>query len=408
VRTFDNSEDYKFFCEERLANPYPLFARMRKEDPVHWSPQMKLWLMTRYDDVSLFLKDKRLSSSRRAMYEQALPEEMKEQVAPLLEHVKNWLIFLDPPEHTHLRRLVNTTFTPKLLEQLRPRVQEIAETTLASIPSGKSFDLNASFSLPLSATVICEMLGIPLEDREVFQQANAKVVSFAVRGGPKLCENALEANEALIQLVALFTPIIEDRRKSSRPDLISALVRAEVVGEELNNALVLAFCVFLFLAGHEATTSSITSGLLLLLENPAEHEKLLKDPETYVPTFVEEVFRYESAAFRAVRQAQEDFEVRGKTIRKGEPVILLLGAANRDPEQFPNPDRFDITRAPNRHVAFGFGIHYCLGAPLARIEMETAFRALARQMPRPCLVDQTIQWRPLMGVRSLTQLILQK
>lgn len=408
MQTFENTEDYGLFCEERLANPYPLFARMRREDPVHWSPQMKLWLMTRYDDVSVFLKDKRLSSSRRAMYEQALPEEMKEQVAPLFEHVKNWLIFLDPPEHTHLRRLVNATFTPKLLENLRPHIQEIAETTLASIPSGEPFDLNTSFSLPLSATVICEMLGIPLENRDVFQQANAKLVSFAVRGGPKLRENALVANEALTQLTALFMPIIEDRRKSARPDLISALVRAEVVGEELSNALVLAFCVFLFLAGHEATTSSITSGLLLLLKNPAEHEKLLEDPETYVPTFIEEVFRYESAAFRAVRQAQEDFEIRGKTIRKGEPVILLLGAANRDPEQFPIPDRFDLSRTPNKHVAFGFGVHYCLGAPLARIEMEIAFRALVRQMPRPRLVDQTIQWRPLMGVRSLAQLILQK
>jgi pimeloyl-[acyl-carrier protein] synthase len=303
---------------------------------------------------------------------------------------------------------VNTAFTPKLLEHLRPRIQEIAETTLASIPSGEPFDLNTSFSLPLSATVICEMLGIPVENREVFQQANAKLVSFAVRGGPKLRENAIEANEALIKLIALFTPIIEDRRKAARPDLISALVRAEVVGEELSNAMVLAFCVFLFLAGHEATTSSITSGLLLLLKNPAEHEKLLKDPNTYVPTFVEEVFRYESAAFRAVRQAQEDFEVCGKTIRTGEPVILLLGAANRDPDQFPDPDRFDLGRTPNRHVAFGFGVHYCLGAPLSRIEMDIAFRALARQMPRPRLVDHTIQWRPLMGVRSMARLMLQK
>ena len=252
------------------------------------------------------------------------------------------------------------------------------------------------------------MLGIPPENRQAFQEANEKLVSFSVRGGPKLREHALEANDALIKLTALFTPLIEDRRKSPRPDLISALVQAAVVGEELSDAIVLAFCVFLFLAGHEATTSSITSGLLLLLKNPAEHDKLCQNPETLVPTFIEEVLRYESAAFRSVRTASETFELRGKTIKKGEPVIMLLGAANRDPEQFPDPNRFDVSRTPNKHVAFGAGMHVCLGAPLARIEMDIAFRALIKHMPRPRLVDETILWRPLMGVRSISRLALRK
>jgi cytochrome P450 len=408
MHEFEKSEDYQLFCEERLQNPYPLFSRMRVEDPVHWNPKMKLWLMTRYDDVFVALRDKRLSASRQAMYEQALPDEMKKQVAPLLANLRNWLIFLDPPDHTRLRRLVNTAFTPRLLEHLRPRVQEIAEANLAAIPSGKPFDLKRAFSLPLSATVICEMLGIPPGNRDAFQRANETLVSFSVRGGPKLREHAVEANDALLQLTALFTPLIEERRKFPRADLISALVRADVVGEELDDAVVLAFCFFLFLAGHEATTSSITSGVLLLLKNPGEHDKLLRDPDALLPTFIEEVFRCESAAFRAVRQAAEDMELRGKTILKGEPVILLLGAANRDPAQFPDPDRFDLSRNPNRHVAFGLGIHFCLGAPLARIEMDIAFRAILKQMPRPRLVDEKIQWRPLMGVRSLVDLTLQR
>lgn len=408
MHPFENTSDYQLFCEERLQNPYPLFAQMRTEDPVHWNSQMRLWLMTRYDDVYLALRDKRLSASRQAMYEQALPDSMKEQVRPLLEHLKNWLLLLDPPEHTRLRRLVNAAFTPRLLDGLRPRIQEIAENQLALIPSDESFDLIKSFSLPLSATVICEMLGIPLGNRQEFQRANEKLVSFSVRGGPKLREHALEANDALIKLTELFTPLIEDRRKSPQADLISALVQAEVVGEELSDAIVLAFCVFLFLAGHEATTSSITSGFLLLLQHPGEQEKLRDAPEILLPTFIEEVLRYESAAFRAVRQAGENIEIRGKTIRKGEPVVLLLGAANRDPEEFPDPDRFDLSRTPNRHVAFGSGMHVCLGAPLARIEMDIAFRALLNQMPRPRLVDETIMWRPLMGVRSISQLMIQK
>jgi hypothetical protein len=295
-----------------------------------------------------------------------------------------------------------------MLERLRPRIQQIAEENLSAIPAGKPFDLKRSFSLPLSATVICEMLGIPPGNRDAFQRANEILVSFSVRGGPKLREHAREANDALLQLTALFTPLMEERRRAPKDDLISAWVHAEVVGEELDSAMVLAFCVFIFLAGHETTTSSITSGLLLLLRNPAEHDKLLNDPEGLLPTFIEEVFRVESAAFRAVRQAAEDMEFRGKKIRKGEPVILLIGAANRDPDQFPDPDRFDIARTPNKHVAFGLGIHYCLGAPLARIEMDIAFRALLKQMPRPRLVEEKIQWRPLMGVRSLVDLILQR
>ncbi len=408
MHKFEESEDYQLFCEERLQNPYPLFSRMRREEPVHWSLQMKLWLMTRYDDVLVALRDKRLSASRQTMYEQALPEEMKKEVAPLLGHLKNWLIFLDPPEHTRLRRLINAAFTPRLLDQLRPRMQEIAEASLAAIPAGEPFDLKRSFSLPLSATIICEMLGIPTGDREAFRRANETLVSFSVRGGPKLREYAIEANDALVKLTTLFTPLIEDRRKSPQADLISALVRSEVVGEELDDPIVLAFCVFLFLAGHEATTSSITSGVMLLLKHPTEHDKLLNAPDALLPTFIDEVFRYESAAFRAVRQADEDIELRGKTIRTGEPVILLLGAANRDPEQFPDPDRFDISRTPNRHIAFGLGTHFCLGAQLARIEMDIAFRALLNRMPRPRLVDQNIQWRPLMGVRSAVELVLLK
>jgi cytochrome P450 len=405
---FENTEDYRYFCEERLQDPYPLFSQMRTQEPVHWSSKMNLWLMTRYDDVFASLRDRRLSANRQAMYEQALPMEMKNRVAPLLEHLKNWLIILDPPEHTRLRRLINTAFTPRLLEQLRPRIRQIAEAKLAAIPSGVPFDFKRSFSLPLSATVICEMLGIPSATREAFQRANETLVSFSVRGGPKLKEHALEANDALLELAALFKPLIDERRKSPQADLISALVRADIAGEELDDPMVLAFCVFLFLAGHEATNSSISNGLLLLLKNPTQHDKLLKDPDTLLPTFIEEVFRYESAAFRAVRQANEDVHLQGKTIRKGEPVILLLGAANRDPEQFPEPDRFELGRIPNRHVAFGIGIHFCLGAPLARIEMEMAFRALLEQMPRPRLVDENIHWRPLMGVRSMAELVLQK
>ncbi len=402
----EESEDYRLFCEERLAEPYPLFARLRDEDPAHWSPNMRLWLISRHGDVAALLRDKRLSASRQAMYEQALPEDMKERVRPLLDHLKNWLLLLDPPEHTRLRRLVNAAFTPRFLEGLRSRIQEISDSRLAALPATGPFDFVQEFSLPLSATVICEMLGLPEAGREAFKEANERLVKFSVRGGPKLAEHAEDANLALQELKSLFAPLIDARRAHPEQDLISLLVSAEVVGENLSDDMVLAFCVFLFLAGHEATTSSITSGLMLLIRHPEQFHQYRADPEGCLATLIEEILRYESAAFRAVRQVREDFELHGKTLRAGQPVILLLGAANRDQREFPDPDRFDVRRAANRHVAFGAGPHVCLGAPLARLEMEIAFRGIARHFPYPVLVDRELSWRPLMGVRSLSNLMV--
>ncbi len=401
---FETSPAYLEFCEERLQDPYPLFAQMRSEDPVHWNDRMKLWLLTRYDDVAATLRDKRLSASRQNIYRQALPDELAHQVRPLLDHLQNWLLMIDPPEHTRLRRIVNAAFTPRLIENLRPRIREIADSLLTDLPADEPFDFIERFTYPLSATVICEMLGVPSENQSAFRVTNDRLFNFSSRGGPKLAEHALSANEALLSLHDVFNEIAEARRKAPREDLISALVQAKVVGEELSNELVLAFCTFLFLAGHEATTSSIATGLMLLLRHPEQFQRLRADPERLVSTFREEVLRYESAAFRGVRQASVDFELRGKLIRKGQPVVMLLGAANRDPEQFPDPDRFDIARSPNQHLAFGSGPHICLGAPLARIEMDIAFTAICSKLPAIELATEELPWRPLMGARSLQKL----
>lgn len=396
--------DYRTFCEERLQNPYPLFHRLRAEDPVHWCEPMNLWLVTRYDDVYAGLRDGRLSSNRTAMYAQALPPELKQRVQPLLDHVSKWIQLTDEPDHGRLRKLVNMAFTPKMISALRPGIVRLVEDLLNDVEPGKPFDAIETFCGPLPATVICEMLGIPLAERERFRLATEQVMRFSTRGGPQLKEYAEPAGAALHQLIAMFERLVKERRQNPQPDLLSALVQAETDGERLANEELYAMCVFIFLAGHETTTNGIASGILGLLQHPDQFARLSANVDGMVAGAVDETLRYESPVTRAVRQAKEDLEIGGKRIMVGQLVVLLLGAANRDPYQFVNPDRFDIARQPNRHLGFGYGAHFCLGAPLARLEMEIAFRAVARRLPGLRLASDQFSWKPLMGIRALTAL----
>jgi pimeloyl-[acyl-carrier protein] synthase len=396
--------DYKEFCQERLQNPYPLFDRLRDEDPVHWCEPMKLWLVTRYDDVLTGLKDTNLSSNRMEMYVQALPDSIKQRARPLLDHISKWIQLTDEPDHGRLRKLVNLAFTPKVIKALRGRIVSLTYEFLDAAPLGQAFDIVKQLCYPLPATVICELLGIPTCDRDAFYVATGRLMQFSTRGGPTLKDYAQEAGEALQQLVSMFRELVEDRRRRPREDLLSALVSAEADGTRLSNEELYAMCVFIFLAGHETTTNGLASGILALGRHPDQFNALKADPSRLVTGAVEEVLRFESPVTRAVRQARTDSEMSGKKIAAGQLVVLLLGAANRDPAQFAEPNRFDIARNPNRHLAFGYGIHFCLGAALARLEMEMAFGAIATRMPRMRLENDSLAWKPVMGIRALQEL----
>lgn len=404
IESLEADSDYITFCAEKLQNPYPLFNRMRVEDPVHWSERMKLWLVTRYEDISTGLRDSRLSSNRMGMYIQALPPDLKARVKPLLDHISKWVQLTDDPDHTRLRKLVTMAFTPRMINTLRGRVEELARFFVKDIQPGEPFDLIEKFCGPLPATVICEMLGIPLEDRERFRLATHRLMEFSTRGGPALKDYAVEAGNSLNELINLFSKLVEERRENPTEDLLGSLVRAEADGERLSNEELYAMCVFIFLAGHETTTNGIASGMLALLQNPSQYELFRRDMDGTVGGLVEESLRYESPVPRAVRRVREDMEIGGVRIPEGQMVVLLLGAANRDPEKFPDPDRFDITRQPNRHLAFGFGGHFCLGAQLARLEMDISFRTTTNLLPQLRLADGDIRWKPLMGVRALERL----
>lgn len=396
--------DYRAFCEERLQDPYPLFARLRAEDPVHWCAPMKLWLVTRHDLCLAGLKDERFSSNRTDMYVQALPADLKARVQPLLDHVAKWIQLTDEPDHTRLRKLVNLAFTPRMISQLRPRIEGLVDGLLDGVRAGRECDLIAAFCQPLPATVICEMLGIPLAERDRFRELVELIMHFSTAGGPNLHRHADRAHDALREVIGLFERLVAERRRAPRDDLLSALATAEADGEKLSNEELYAMCVFVFLAGHETTTNGIASGVLALLRHPEQFARLRGDVDAFVRGTVEEALRWESPVTRAVRKAREPIGLAGRSVAAGQLVVFLLGAADRDPAVFAQPDAFDIARSPNRHLAFGYGAHFCLGAVLARMEMEIAFRAIVRRVPTLRLASADLAWKPTMGIRALVRL----
>ena len=397
--------DYELYCQQRLHNPYPFFARLREQDPAHWCEPMNMWLVTRYDDVFDGLRDtSRLSASREAMYTDPLRPENRARARPIIEHLGRWLLNIDPPHHTRLRQLVNLAFTPAFVQKLAPRIEDIVQQQLDETCQQTRVDFIQTFCLPLPAKVICNMLGIPVEREAQYRRCVEGMLPFSSAGGPGLNHTIDQARACLDELVDFFDELIAERRRDPRQDLVSAMAAVESDGQRLTRDELFAMCVFLFLAGHETTMGLLASGTLALLENPDQFEMLKADPDGLVESAVEEFLRYEPPVTRGARCAVVDFQLRGKQIRKGETLTHLIGAANRDPEQFPDPDRLDITRNPNKHLAFGQGIHFCIGAPLARLEAQIAFRAIVKRVPNLQLATDRVDYKPAMGIRSLEAL----
>jgi pimeloyl-[acyl-carrier protein] synthase len=400
---FTATEDYVQFCHGRLADPYPLFQRLIAEDPVHWSELLDAWVITRYGYVRSGLRDLRLSSARIPLLMNCLPRAMQEQVSNLNDHLSKWVSQVNPPDHTRLRRLVDIAFTPKMLEAMRPRIEGITSALIDKVENRGQMDVINDFAYPLPATVISEMLGVRAEDQYRFREWADDIMYFVGGSFLTLHKIAVKASRSLNELTEYLLSIIQDRKSRPREDLISALVIAEVQGEKLNAAEVVAMCTQLLTAGHQTTMQLISNGTLALLNHPDELEKLENDPSLIMST-IEEILRFEGPTQRQTRLVGEDLEIGGKQIKKGSTVFLMLGAANRDPAEFPEPDRFDICRKPNPHVAFSAGIHYCLGAPLARLEGAIAINTLFRRLPQMRLATHTLKWRENMSQRLLESL----
>ena len=387
---------YNPLAAEMAQDPYPTYAKLRARDPVHRSRLMNAWVFTRYADVDAVLRDHRRFSSDPRKRTAA-----RRQQASLPSVEEPSMLFLDPPDHTRLRALVNKAFTPRAVAALEPRIREIMTTLLDAVDDPSAFDLMKAVAKPLPVIVIAEMLGIPPEDRAqfaVWSDQRARILEPTLTPGER--ETAEAAMRALDEYLR---PIISERRDAPRDDIISALAQAEEAGDKLTEREVLVMLRLLLVAGNETTTNLIGNGVLALLRHPDQLAALRGDA-ALVPSAVEELLRFDSPVQVDLRSALDDCDVNGFRVRRGDNVVTLLGAANRDPDRFPAPDRLDVRRAEQNHLAFGRGIHHCLGAPLARLEGRVVLEALIERFRSIRLLDDRPAFRNSVVLRGLHSL----
>jgi cytochrome P450 len=390
---------YHLLDPEVLANPYPLYRRLRTEDPVHWDPFLHAWVVTRYPDVVKVLHD---FSADRTPGPDKLTAMGLAALNPIAQVMVKQMLFMDAPAHTRMRALAASAFSPQRVEVLRTHIQEIADSLLDRVQASGRMDLIADFAAPLPAIVTAEMLGVPVKDN---QQLKAWSADFAEMLGnfqhnPDRVPRVLRSLE---DMTAYFRSAIAEQRRRPQEGLIHSLATAEIQGDRFTEEEVIANCIVTMVGGQETTTNLIGNGMLSLLRNPEQLGKLRTDL-SLIPSAVEELLRYESPSQHTARLAPEDTELGGKQIRKRQAVIAVMAAGNRDPERFPDPDRLDITRTDNRHLAFGWAAHFCFGAPLARIEGQIAFATLLRRMPFLALEPEPLVWRANLGLRGLIAL----
>jgi cytochrome P450 len=390
---------YHLLDPQVLADPYPLYHRLRTEAPVHWDPFLHAWVVTRFDDVMSVLT--RCSSARTPT-----PEKLRDmglaKMCPIAQLMVKQLIFLDPPSHTRLRSLSAQAFTPYRIKSLRDHIQAITDSLLDAVQPQGGMDVISELADPLPSIVTAGMLGVPIEDH---RQLKAWSKDFAEMLGnfQHNPDRTAQILKTVNEMTAYFQSAIRRPGGCSRDGLISSLTNAEIEGDRLTEEEVIANCILIMVAGQETTTSLIANEILTLLRHPAELKRLCSNP-SLIPSAVEEVLRYESPTHITARLTAEDTVLAGKRIPKGQAILAVIAAANRDPEHFPEPNRFDIARANNRHLAFGWGSHFCFGASLARLEAQIALETVIRRLPGMTLEPRPLTWRNNQGLRGLTAL----
>lgn len=390
---------YRLLDPAVLADPYPLYRRLREEDPVHWDPFLHTWVVTRYADVITVLLT--FSADRTPS-----PAQMTSMglgsIEPIAQVMVKQMLFMDAPAHTRLRKLCSMAFTPRRVDAMLSQIQNIADGLIDSVAASGRMDVIADFASPFPAIVTAGLLGVPVGDH---QQLKAWSADFAEMLGnfqhnPDRVGRVLRTVE---DMTAYFRDAIREQRRKPRDGLIRSLMDAEVEGQRLTEEEVIANTIVTMVGGQETTTNLIGNGLLTLLRQPERLAELRDDPSIIEPA-VEELLRYESPSQHTARIAHEDVVMGGKHIRKGDAVMAVMAAGNRDPDRFPDPDRLDLSRQDNRHLAFGWAAHFCFGAPLARMEGQIAFSTLLRRLPDLALAADHVAWRENLGLRGLNAL----
>jgi cytochrome P450 len=391
--------DYKPNDAATLADPFPLYARLRDEDPAHWSPRLKAWVLTRYEDVKRVCLDSSMSSDRLRPFFATLPPTEAAKVAELVRYLTLWMVFRDPPEHTRLRRLAAKVFNVRSINALRPNIESLTACLLDSLSDRKEFDFIADFAMPLPALVIMDMLGAPREELSRLKRLSDEMALFigSARDAP---EKYQRAGAATREMADLFRELITARRASPQRDLLSELVGLDDGGDRLSEDELVATCILLLFAGHETTTHHLANGLLALLRFPDELMKLRAN-RALAPAAVEELLRYDGPIGAQVRIVQEAHTLHGRQLNPGDRVFLLMNAANRDPRAYDEPDRVDLTRNGVPHLTFGFGMHICLGFPLARLEGQVALPAVLARWRRLELASRRLEWMDSMVLRGM-------
>jgi pimeloyl-[acyl-carrier protein] synthase len=384
---------------EVLANPYPLYARLREEAPVYFDPFLHTWVVTRYADVLKVLLT--FSADRTPSPEQLSAMGMS-AIGPIAQVMVKQMLFLDPPAHTRLRSLAATVFSPRRVKVLEEHIRAIAQDLIDKVLAKGRMDVMSDIAEPLPAIVTAELLGVPVEDHDQLKDWSKDFAEMLgnYQHNPNRIPKVLKSTEGMLKY---FRERIAEQKESPREGLIQSLLSAEIDGDRLTDEEIIANTIVTMVGGQETTTNLIGNGLLTLLRNPTEKARLMAD-YSLIPSAIEELLRYESPSQQTGRIAREDVTIGGQEIKKGQAIIAVMASGNRDAERFPEPDKLDLARTDNRHLAFGWASHFCFGAPLARLEGQIMLETMLRRLPQLELVSTDLTWRDNLGLRGLNAL----
>lgn len=389
-----------------ITNPYQTYSHLRTAAPLHWADKFRsgAWLVTRYADVLAGLHDSRLSSKRSHTLTAALPLEVQGEFTTFNQIFSRFMLFLDPPEHSRIRKLLNKEFTPNMIQRMRPRIQQLVDSPLDQVAGKSEMEFMTEFAHLLPVRVIAQMLGIPSEDQRDFETWSDDITDFFGNAAATV-DTARRAQNSLISLTEYFRAVLPERRANKGDDLVSLLLQVEEEGDVLTTEELLAQCTLLLVAGHETTRNLLGNGMLALLQHPDQLARLKENP-SLINSAVREVARFDSPVQFSGRAATEDFSWHDREIKKGQTVVLLLGSANHDPEKFTHPEKLEIARDEGMPLSFGHGTHFCIGAALAYTEAEIAFTTLLERTSGLRMLDDVPAWRSNLSFRGLSKLPL--